>query len=310
MTQLLITGPIFALIAVGYIAVRSGLVPKAAAAGVGQFVLYFTVPALIFRALSDVRFDQVLDPFFLIAYSAGCVGTFFVSFLVFKTVFRKPVTESGLNAFGSSFPNSIFIGFPILLHLFDGVPAQAFTMALLVENFLLFPIAMIVMDIGSGAAGQGGLRDTLKAIGERLVKNPILIAIIAGVMASAVEVELPPLLVKVIDMLASASPAAALFFIGGVLVGIDLKGRLPVIGAVTFAKLVINPLLVAACIWLLPPFQRELQVAAIVIASAPMLAIFPIIGGKYGLEQESASTLLSATAVSFVTISVVLWLVL
>ena len=102
------------------------------------------------------------------------------------------------------------------------------------------------------------------------------------------------------------SPAAALFFVGGVLVGIDVKGRLGAIGAVAIGKLVLNSLLVAGFIFLLPDFDRQLQVSAIIIAAAPMLAIYPIIGSRCGMEQESASKLLVATVASFVTISVIL----
>ena len=305
--QFLITAPIFALIAIGYVAVRTGLVPRGVVPGIGQFVLYFAVPALIFRALLNADFGQVLNAGYLIAYAAGCMGTFVLIYGLLRFGMKRPITECGLKAFGSSFPNSIFIGFPILLHLFNEVPTAAFTMALLVENFVIFPAALIVMDIGAADGQARGLGGTLKSIGERLIKNPILVAIVAGSLGSGFGVQLPGIIEKIVDMLAQASPAAALFFIGGVLVGADIKGRLGSIATVTLARLVVNPLLVAVFMYTLPGIDPRLQVSAIIIAAAPMLAIYPIIGSKYGMAEESASTLLLATAASFVTISITLW---
>ena len=75
-----------------------------------------------------------------------------------------------------------------------------------------------------------------------------------------------------------ASPAAALFYVGGILVGAPLKGRLTSMSVVSIAKLVIHPLLVAFIVWQMPGLSTELRIAAVIFASSPMLAIYPIIG--------------------------------
>jgi predicted permease len=60
-------------------------------------------------------------------------------------------------------------------------------------------------------------------------------------------------------------------------------------------------------ILILPDFNANLKIAAIIVASAPMLAIYPVIGDKYGMAQEGASKLLFTTVASFITISKALW---
>lgn len=308
MAQILITAPIFIIIAIGYGAVRTGLVAKEFIPGLGRFVLYFTVPALIFRALSQTRLDEILNPWFLLAYGGGCLITFGLSLLFFRFAFKTSLTENGLNALGAALPNSIFIGFPVLLQYFGEIPASAFTMVLMVENIVIFSLALTIMEFGSVGEASEKFAATMKAVAVRIATNPMLLAILAGVIASATNLTLPETFDKVVEMFARASAAAALFFIGGVLVGINLKGRVTAISAVAFAKLIINPALVALLVVVLPPFDARLQIAAIVFAASPMLSIYPVIGAKFGLAQESASKLLLTTIASFASISTILWL--
>lgn len=307
--QFLITAPLFALIAVGFAAVRSGLVPKAAVQGIGQFVLYFAVPALIFRALTSAPLDQVFNPVFMAAYGGGAVAVLLLTLAVFRLAFKAPLAASGVNALGAAFSNVIFIGFPIAWQVFGEVPAAAFTMALLMDNIVMLPLALVIIEIGAGG-GAAGLGGTLRGIAGRLARNPLMLAIAAGIVFSGLGWTLPDPVVRVIDMLADASPGAALFYVGGLLVGARLSGRLAAMGTVAALKLVVHPLLVVTLFALLPPVADHLRTTAIVFSTAPMLAIYPVIASRYGLAQEAASTLLIATATSFVTISVALTLML
>lgn len=310
MLQILSTTlPIFILMAIGYGAVRSQLLSKDLLAGVGKFVLYFAVPSLIFKNLSESRLQEIVDPYFLSAYGLGSLACFILLFLFFRLVFNNSMTESSLKGFGSALPNSIFIGYPLLLQAFDEPPIAAFTMVLLIENLLIFPLALIMMDIGAAKNSRQNMAELFKNIAIRLAKNPVLIAILAGAAASIVDFELPSIAAKVVSMLAQASPAAALFFVGGLLVGTTIKGSVRSITAVTIGKLIIHPLLVAGCILLLPDFDPRLQLTAVLLAASPMLAIFPIIGAQYGHGPISASIMLVTTVSSFVTISAALWLI-
>ncbi|WP_098418579.1 hypothetical protein [Marinobacter sp. LV10MA510-1] len=71
-------------------------------------------------------------------------------------------------------------------------------------------------------------------------------------------------------------------------------------------KLLIHPLLVGLIIWLLPPFNPELQLAAVLLAAMPMMSIYPIFGTQYGYRNFTASTLMLTTITAFITISLIL----
>jgi predicted permease len=115
-------------------------------------------------------------------------------------------------------------------------------------------------------------------------------------------------LARTVNMLAMSSTAVSLFVIGGALVGLQIKGMGRDVSAIALGKLMLHPLMVGLMVWLMPPDDPALRAAAVVFASVPMLSIYPILAQKYGLEAFCAAALVLATILSFVTISIILWL--
>lgn len=304
------TAPIFILIALGYLAVKSRLMPADALPGLGRFVLYFAMPALIFNTLTRMEFSAVFDPSYLLAYGFGSLITFAFGLTFSKTVLQDSLAGSGVKAIGMSMSNSAFFGLPVLLLMFDNPPTNAFAMCLMIENLLILPLALVTIEYGIGREKDSHLFDAWKSVLARIVRNPLIIAIAAGVSTSAIGLPLPGFIDQSLEMLARTSAALALFVVGGSLVSTTLKGNVGEIGTVVAGKLLLHPLAVALLIWLLPDFDPQLQAAAIIMASMPMFSIYPIIGSPYGYRNLCSSILLTTTLLSFVTITITLGIVL
>lgn len=309
LTVLSTISPIFILITLGYIAVRSGLMPGEMIPGLGRLVLYFTLPALIFSTLIRISFTAVLEPAFLLAYGLGSVLTFVAGILLHTFLIKRQHITTGITALGMSLPNSAFMGYPVLLQVMGEAPTIAFSMALMVENIVIFPLAMTVVEYSAGKNKRGtNVFAVWKKVLKRVLKNPIILAILAGVSASMLTLELPQFVDRSLQMLSQASVTVALFYIGGALVGAPVRGNISEMSLVALGKLVIHPLLVLTLVWALPDFDHKLQLSAILLAAMPMLSIYPIIGGHYGYRDFCAGTLLATTALSFVSISVILFI--
>jgi predicted permease len=67
--------PFFALILFGYVAARRNWVPAAAVPAFNGFLLYFAVPALLFRFASTTAFAEIMNGRFFIAYTVGSLIT-------------------------------------------------------------------------------------------------------------------------------------------------------------------------------------------------------------------------------------------
>ena len=136
----------------------------------------------------------------------------------------------------------------------------------------------------------------------------MILAIVGGFAVSLSGISITGVLARTINMLAMSSAAVSLFVIGGTLVGLKTKGMRRDVTAIALGKLLLHPLAVGLMMWLVPPDDHTLRAAAVVFAATPMLSIYPILAQKYGFEDMCAAALLLATVLSFLTISVILWL--
>lgn len=76
---LAITGPIFAAIALGYLCTRAALFSRADMRVLGQFVIKIALPVLLFAALAQRDFGEILNPSYLLAYLAGTLAPLLVT---------------------------------------------------------------------------------------------------------------------------------------------------------------------------------------------------------------------------------------
>ena len=64
----------------------------------------------------------------------------------------------------------------------------------------------------------------------------------------------------------------------------------------------------ASLVVLLPPMDRDLQTAVVIMAAVPMLGIYPILAQKHGHDAMAAAAQLGTTVASFFTLTSLLWL--
>lgn len=301
-----ITTPIFLLIAIGYAAVRWRILPHEAIPGLGRFVLYFAMPGLIIHTLSSMKIEEVIDTSFILAYGLGSLLMLGLGLLISLKLFKDEPVLASLKAMGVSMSNTPYFGFPVLLQVVGGTAAQAFSMALLVETLVIIPLCMALLEFTSSRSKDMSLGRVLIRLHKRMLRNPLLIAIVIGMLISALNIKLPDPINTTLEMLGRSSATIALFVIGASLVGSPLKGKLGGIAPILIGKLVAHPVMVVLLIWLLPPFDPQLQLAAILLAAMPMMSIYPIFGSQYGYRNFTASTLLLTTICAFFTISALL----
>ncbi len=304
------TAPIFLLIALGFVAVRTRLMPGDAIPALGRLVMYFAMPAMIFSTLTHMKFDEVIDSTYMLVYGLGSALALTAGIGLSKLLFRDSIAAGGVKGIGMALSNSAFFGYPVMLQVFDDPPTHAFAMGLMIENMLIFPLALVLIEYGIGRQNGVTLASAWKSVLLRVMKNPLIIAIIAGIIASALDLSLPVVIDQSLGMLAGVAAPVALFVVGGSLVNSSLRGNVSEIGLVVAGKLALHPLMMVLLIWLLPDFDPRLQLAAVLMAAMPMMSIYPIIGGNYGYRNLCASILLVTTVASFATITLTLKLLL
>lgn len=304
-----ITSPIYLVILIGFVMTRLGVFAKTDMRVLGKFVFNLALPALLFKALSQRQIGEILNPGYLLAYLLGSLIVIAMGYAWCRRISGLGKTESAVHVMGMTCSNSGYVGYPILLLIFSSVAGVSLALNMIVENLCIIPVLLFLAEGEHGNAGRW--RVLVKALA-RLLTNPLIIGLVAGLAVSLTGWQMPAPLTRTVDMLASTCSALALVVVGGTLVGLSIHGMGRRVTPIIVGKLIVHPLAVFAAFLLLPlvglePIDPSLRIAAIVMAAMPMMGIYPTIAQAYGKEDLCAVALLLTTITSFFTLSALLW---
>jgi predicted permease len=294
------TIPFFAVIGLGYLAGRRGFFTPEATAYLTKFVFYFALSAMLFNFSATLSLGDILDWHFIGAYLWACFVTYLIATAV-ALVRGLPTAEAAVEAQVGTIGNVGFLGIPMLVLLLG--PAAAGPMLMVLAVDLIVFSSLIVILITGSREGRIGIA-TLRTVGLGLLRNPMIVSIVAGLAWSATGRDLWPPVAEFVALLGAAATPGALFAIGASLAGKSAE-RISVAGWLTFCKLVIHPAMVALAVLVLFPLDDPFA-ATVVISAAAM----PVAGNVYMLAQHygvaaqrvSAAILLS-TGFSILTLS-------
>ncbi|MEP4039374.1 AEC family transporter [Pseudophaeobacter sp.] len=308
---LAITFPIYAALVLGYLVVWKGWFNAGDMRVLGRYVLNIALPALIFSAVAARSPVQVFQPGYVLIYALGGLATVAISYGLFSLRGTDPKRRA-LGVMGSTCPNNAFVGYPIMLLAFPDQAGIILALNLLVENLLLVPVCLILVELAGNRADQP-IWARLRRILLDLARMPMLIGLALGLVVSLIGLPLPGPFMRFIDMLALSAGAVSLLVIGGSLVGLPLHGNRSLAAQISASKLLLHPALVAlaAAILLglgLIPLTPELHSAVILSAAMPMFGIYTVLAQRQGLEGAASLAMLTGTSCAFVTLTALLWL--
>ena len=296
------TLPFFMLIALGYGSGRTGFFSPEATAYLTKFVFYFALSAMLFRFSANLSLGELFDWQFVLAYLSATGLVYLLA--TFVALRRKlPVTEAAVEAQCAVIGNVGFLGIPMLVLLL-GEPAVGAVMMVLAVDLIVFGSLIVILITGSRDGRMSPRILWTVAVG--LVKNPMIVSIVLGLMVSAFSVPIPLFVNDFLAILGAAATPGALFAIGASLAGKSAE-RVAVAGWLSFYKLVLHPLAVAVSVLYffdVDPYAAGVMIAA---ASLPVAGNVYIIAQHYGVAPARASaSILISTAVSVVTVSLVI----
>ena len=310
---LLLTFPFFALVLCGYWAARSRLMPVSAIPGLNIFVLYFALPSMLFRFSAGMPIERLLDGATFLTYLVAALAMIFIT--VVATLRGKVGwNDASFGALVAAFPNTGFMGMPLLSSIVGGSVLAPVVAALAVDFLVTTSLC-----IGLSRRSKGGDNDAWSGVATALrgvFANPLPWAILGGGLVSWTGLELYKPVFKIIDMLADAGSPAALFTIGAVIARSQFQvaegkshsagGRdVPLVVAI---KLVVHPALVIACGKLAILAGAPLDPAALttlaLVAALPSATSVTMLSERYGADTgRIARIVMLSTALAFISFS-------
>ena len=306
-TVLGITFPIFAMVLLGYGLVARGVFAVADKRVLGRYVLNIALPALIFQAVASRPVAEVFHPGYMGAYLAGGLVTMALAFGWFSLT-TDPARRS-VGVMGATCPNSGFVGYPLMLIPFPGQAGLILAMNMLVENVVLIPLALVIMELGK-PAGTGHPFARMGKVLLGVVKRPMVIGMVLGLAISLSGLALPAPVTRLVGLVAASAAALALIVIGCALVDLPARGNRALAGQIVLGKLVAMPLITWLAVLGLGALgvavTGDLRAAVILSAAVPMLTIYSVFAQEAGHEGLASLAQLGATAGAFVTLNLLL----
>lgn len=317
---LLLFVPFFALVLLGWAAARTGVLPLDGIGALNTFVLYFSLSAMLFRLGASGALVQDGLPGLLLVY--GLAGAVITAVALASTA-RMGLSrrDGGLLALVTTFPNTGFLGLPLLTGLL-GPQAAGPVAATVVVDVLVFSSVCLAWGHSHAAretlAPGGDPHEAWHAALASLqgaLRNPLLWSMGMGVGFFWLGWHLPRPLDETVRLLGLSTTPTALFTLGAMLARSQMRPgghavRPLVLALPVLLKLLAHPALVVLAGWGMQKLGVPLTPAGLLTLT--MAAALPSASNVSMLaEREGANTALVARVVLWTTalalLSVTLW---
>jgi malonate transporter len=314
-----VTFPFFALVLCGYTAAKRQMLPLEAIPGLNTFVLFFALPCMLYRFGANTPIAQLLDPAASITYLVCALS---IVALVIGITLRKHMgwNDAAFGALVGAFPNTGFLGVPLLVAILGKQAAGTAIVSILVDLVVTTSLCIALSRLGGLGTTAGddaqrvspaqAARNALRGV----ATNPMLWAILSGALASAFSLVLPGPVDATLGLLADCASPVALFTIGAVLARSQImaqEGQAPTVPwadvlPVVAIKLLVHPLLVLAAGLLAQAMDVPLADSAltvmVLVAALPSASNVAMLAERFGANNgRIARIILLSTALAFFT---------
>lgn len=286
--------PLFLMVFGGWFALHKRLLPDNSAKTLNDFVFYFTLPALLFSSLATTPIEEIFRLRFATGYTLSMLVSYTLMFAISALLLKTRGEECCIRSALASFPNSAFLGLPIIIALFDDTSETM----VIVTLAILLPTIMVMLvitqfEIYSNKDGKS-VTEIIREVLLSLVKTPGVTVAFLGIGASLLELKIPASLMSAMHDFGMASVPCSLFAIGMLLKSLKPQLKIRTMLSVNLFKLVLQPALAAVFLYLFGITGKPLVVGALLagMPSAPLVSVFSQVYGTG--EAEASTTILSS----------------
>ncbi|MCB1506893.1 MAG: AEC family transporter [Hyphomicrobiaceae bacterium] len=266
--------------------------------GVDRLAYWVLLPSLLFAKISTMQLGAEFVGAFAVTVTAGFVAAFaFATVASLMAGFDGPVASSVVQ--GASRHNT-FIALAVTERLFGPVGQASAYLA----SSILIPITNVAVVVAivllhnstttNPSLGRAVVRD--------IVRNPLLIAVGAGLIFKALGLGGLPILHDMADLLGRAALPLVLLSIGAGIKLDGLRASIPPIVVATIGKMVVFPAVILACAMLVGLGLVPASVAMIYGSCATATSSYALARQMGGDAPLAATIVTLQTLMSFLTI--------
>jgi malonate transporter and related proteins len=302
--------PFFGLILLGVIAARHWRRGEEGLVWLNIFLVYFALPALIFKTVAEAPFEKLIGWPFVSATTSVTIAAFLGVFAASRLLLATPLRTAALQGTAGSYGNVGYMGLPLAVAFFGpeaAVPAALVFCFDCTAQFVLTPLLATLAHEDNEEAHWG---EIARRIGGQVLGHPFIIATLLGAVASGFRFQPPGALATMLEMLMRAAGPCALFALGVTVALRTFSGIGRELPLVVVTKTVLQPVAAFLVLSLVPGLDPTWRHVGVMMAALPTASNAFILATQYDANVEGASTaVIVSTVVSAFTIPAFVYLI-
>jgi predicted permease len=300
--------PVFLVITLGVVLTRTRFIGAELIGELNRLTYFVGLPAYLFSSISEatVGGGRAMTVFGVMA--GATLGALGIAYVVAK-VRRVPAESFGSFLHASIRGNLAYVGLPVISLALAARGASAVwpvaSLAMAPLTVIANALGVLLLLVGHGRPGPGAWRTLVV----QLATNPLLLSSAAGAAVAASGLALPKWFAQSVAVTGQMALPLALICIGGSLVTMPLRGKRTQAVLASVLKVGVTPLLGWPLARWLGLSADETLIALLFLATPTAAASFTLAGKLGGDEALAATSVVVSTALSILSLTVVLLLV-
>ena len=299
------TMPLFFMMLLGYILYRTKFLNDNFVSVANKFVYNVTLPVMLFNDLAGADIRSSFDG----GYVAFCAGVTVLSILVIWVLSRwlfRDKSIVGEFVQGCYRSSAAILGGAFIQNIYGTTGMSGLMILGSVPLYNVF--AVLILTLESPQESKEPLGKKMRRSIGSIFRNPTLIAIVLGLLASYIRLPLPTMATKAMSSLGGVTTPLALLIIGAGFKGKAALGKIgPTILATTGKLLILPAIFLPAAIWL--GFTDQKLVALLVMLGSITTPSAYVMAKQMGHEGTLTASVCAATTI-FSALTLTLWLFL
>ena len=307
------TVPIFLIIALGFFLQRVGFLNDGFNKTANELVFRCALPVSLFRSIAGMDFYSAFDPTFCLF--CFCVTT--VMFFAIWGLSSRLLKDKGqVGAFSQAAARSsaAVLGIALAENIYGSAGMVPMMIMSSVPFFNVYSV--LILSFSPKVDWEGHLLPPAGGLGAvkracvNVITNPLILGILAGLPFSLLRLSVPTILDSALSSIGATATPLALLVVGASFSGKEAMTRWKGAAAASAIKLLILPALVLPLAALLGFRQSEMVAILIMVGSPTTVACYVMARNMQADSVLTSNTILISTALSSVTITLWLYLML
>ena len=292
-----VSAPIFLVITLGVWLSHKKFINENFIQVSSKLIFNVGLPVMLFMSTATRDFQQLINLQHIALLVITTLSVFFLSTFTAKGVINSEA-DKGVFVQGAFRGNLIIIGLALAANAYgeQGVAIATLPMAIVIILYNLLAIYTLNASLGQQSF-------SLKKTVFDIIKNPLIIGIVAGLCVNLISLPIPDIILQTNNYLAKMTLPLALIGIGGSLNMLQLKDNLRPAVMSSIWKLLISPIILIVLLIIWPTEPIAAGVLFLLVASPTATASFVMVKAMNGNSDLAAKIIIVSTLLSLFTIT-------